>query len=193
LSHVAEAKAGVWYSVAQKAGACRTYRAAAILSAEALDEAFARPADFDRASYWTKGESLRRLVRVPRQEAHGLREDIHIVLELRDGVCNAVHAPHDEVFIHALPLEVFAQGSLRDCAVGQSVRHRMRPQLPVQVGWDVRLDADPVPHGGPGIGARSFLFTTRFSRNDRAPLPSESQARLEKNVSPSRKRSIGGR
>jgi predicted DNA-binding transcriptional regulator YafY len=47
-------KAGVWYLVAQKAGACRTYRAANILSAETLDEAFARPADFDLASYWTK-------------------------------------------------------------------------------------------------------------------------------------------
>jgi len=47
-------KAGVWYLVAQKGGNYRTYRAANILAAEILDDAFARPADFDLASYWTK-------------------------------------------------------------------------------------------------------------------------------------------
>jgi predicted DNA-binding transcriptional regulator YafY len=47
-------KAGVWYLVAQKGGTYRTYRAANILAAETLDDAFARPADFDLASYWTK-------------------------------------------------------------------------------------------------------------------------------------------
>ena len=47
-------KAGVWYLVAQKGGTYRTYRAANILAAEALDEAYARPADFDLASHWTK-------------------------------------------------------------------------------------------------------------------------------------------
>jgi predicted DNA-binding transcriptional regulator YafY len=47
-------KAGVWYLVAQKGGAYRTYRAVNILAAETLGETFVRPADFDLASYWAK-------------------------------------------------------------------------------------------------------------------------------------------
>jgi predicted DNA-binding transcriptional regulator YafY len=47
-------KAGVWYLVAQKGATYRTYRATNILAAEALDETFPRPADFDLASYWAK-------------------------------------------------------------------------------------------------------------------------------------------
>lgn len=47
-------KAGVWYLVAQRGSAYRTYRAANILAAEALADPFVRPADFDLASYWTK-------------------------------------------------------------------------------------------------------------------------------------------
>src|ERR1700744_4229123 len=47
-------KAGVWYVVALKGTALRTYRASQILAAEALDENFARPADFDLAAHWTR-------------------------------------------------------------------------------------------------------------------------------------------
>jgi predicted DNA-binding transcriptional regulator YafY len=47
-------KAGVWYLVAQKGGNYRTYRASNILEVESLDDSFARPADFDLASYWTR-------------------------------------------------------------------------------------------------------------------------------------------
>lgn len=47
-------KAGVWYLVAQKGNSYRTYKASNILAAESLDEAFARPADFDLAAYWTR-------------------------------------------------------------------------------------------------------------------------------------------
>jgi predicted DNA-binding transcriptional regulator YafY len=47
-------KAGVWYLVAQKGSTFRTYRASNILAVESLDESFARPADFDLASYWTR-------------------------------------------------------------------------------------------------------------------------------------------
>lgn len=47
-------KAGAWYLVAQKGGSFRTYRASNILAAESLDEPFARPANFDLASYWTR-------------------------------------------------------------------------------------------------------------------------------------------
>jgi predicted DNA-binding transcriptional regulator YafY len=47
-------KAGVWYLVAQKGSTYRTYRASNILAVESLDESFARPADFDLASYWTR-------------------------------------------------------------------------------------------------------------------------------------------
>jgi predicted DNA-binding transcriptional regulator YafY len=47
-------KAGVWYLVAQKGSSYRTYKAANILAAECLDESFARPGDFDLASYWTR-------------------------------------------------------------------------------------------------------------------------------------------
>jgi predicted DNA-binding transcriptional regulator YafY len=47
-------KAGVWYLVAQKGSSYRTYKAANILAAESLDESFARPADFDLASFWTR-------------------------------------------------------------------------------------------------------------------------------------------
>jgi predicted DNA-binding transcriptional regulator YafY len=47
-------KAGVWYLVAQRRGALRTYRAANILTAEILEESFTRPADFDMAAYWSR-------------------------------------------------------------------------------------------------------------------------------------------
>jgi predicted DNA-binding transcriptional regulator YafY len=47
-------KAGVWYLVAQKGGSFRTYRASNILAVESLNEPFARPADFDLASYWAR-------------------------------------------------------------------------------------------------------------------------------------------
>lgn len=47
-------KAGVWYLIAQRGSAFRTYRAANILAAEELDESFGRPADFDLAGYWAR-------------------------------------------------------------------------------------------------------------------------------------------
>jgi len=47
-------KAGVWYLVAQKGSAYRTYRASNILAVESSDESFIRPADFDLASYWRR-------------------------------------------------------------------------------------------------------------------------------------------
>ncbi len=46
------AKAGVWYLVAQADGAYRTFRAERILGVTALNERFARPADFDLDGYW---------------------------------------------------------------------------------------------------------------------------------------------
>jgi predicted DNA-binding transcriptional regulator YafY len=47
-------KAGVWYLVAQKGSAYRTYRASNILAVESSEESFMRPADFDLASYWRR-------------------------------------------------------------------------------------------------------------------------------------------
>lgn len=47
-------KAGVWYLVAQRGSALRIYRAGNILAAETLGEPFARPPDFELASYWTR-------------------------------------------------------------------------------------------------------------------------------------------
>jgi predicted DNA-binding transcriptional regulator YafY len=47
-------KAGVWYLIAQKGSAFRTYRAANILAAEDLDESFGRPAGFDLAAHWAR-------------------------------------------------------------------------------------------------------------------------------------------
>ena len=47
-------KAGIWYLVAQKGSALRTYRVGRIADAEVLDEAFARPPDFDLAAWWAK-------------------------------------------------------------------------------------------------------------------------------------------
>ena len=47
-------KAGIWYLVAQKGETVRTYRVGRIFNAHALDEAYARPAKFDLAAWWTK-------------------------------------------------------------------------------------------------------------------------------------------
>jgi predicted DNA-binding transcriptional regulator YafY len=47
-------KAGVWYLVAQKGSAFRTYRVGRIIEAEVLEEAFARPAKFDLARWWAR-------------------------------------------------------------------------------------------------------------------------------------------
>ena len=45
-------KSGMWYLVALRDGAPRTYRVSRIESAEALDERFERPPGFDLAGYW---------------------------------------------------------------------------------------------------------------------------------------------
>jgi len=47
-------KAGVWYLVAQKASAFRTYRVSRISHAEVLDETYSRPPKFDLASWWAR-------------------------------------------------------------------------------------------------------------------------------------------
>jgi predicted DNA-binding transcriptional regulator YafY len=47
-------KGGVWYLVAESGKKIRTYRAAQIVEAQALDEAFARPKSFDLAAHWAK-------------------------------------------------------------------------------------------------------------------------------------------
>jgi predicted DNA-binding transcriptional regulator YafY len=47
-------KAGIWYLVAQKGSAYRTYRVGRMSDVEPLDEPFPRPASFDLASYWTR-------------------------------------------------------------------------------------------------------------------------------------------
>lgn len=47
-------KAGVWYVVALRGAALRTYRASHILEAESLDEAVERPHGFDLAAYWAR-------------------------------------------------------------------------------------------------------------------------------------------
>jgi predicted DNA-binding transcriptional regulator YafY len=50
-------KAGVWYAVAAVDGQTRTYRASRIVAAEALDERFERPADFDLAGFWAESSA----------------------------------------------------------------------------------------------------------------------------------------
>jgi predicted DNA-binding transcriptional regulator YafY len=50
-------KAGIWYLVASADGQVRTYRAARITAASALEEAFVRPADFDLPAYWAESIS----------------------------------------------------------------------------------------------------------------------------------------
>lgn len=45
-------KGSVWYLVAYIEGGARTYRVSRIQSAEALDESFRRPPDFDLVAYW---------------------------------------------------------------------------------------------------------------------------------------------
>ena len=51
-------KGGAWYLVARQQREPRTYRVAAIESAQVLDERFVRPAKFDLAAFWS--ESTRR-------------------------------------------------------------------------------------------------------------------------------------
>ncbi|VIO81071.1 helix-turn-helix transcriptional regulator [Bradyrhizobium ivorense] len=45
-------KGGSWYLAGLVDGSVRSYRVARVLDCAALDEAFARPADFDLAGYW---------------------------------------------------------------------------------------------------------------------------------------------
>lgn len=47
-------KAGIWYLVAQKGSAYRTYRVGRMSDVQPLDEPYARPKDFDLAAYWTR-------------------------------------------------------------------------------------------------------------------------------------------
>ncbi len=47
-------KAGIWYLVAQKGGAFRTYRVGRISDAEVLDEPYARPPKFDLPAWWAR-------------------------------------------------------------------------------------------------------------------------------------------
>ena len=47
-------KAGLWYLVAQKGGAFRTYRVGRMSEVQALDEPYDRPRNFDLAAWWAK-------------------------------------------------------------------------------------------------------------------------------------------
>jgi predicted DNA-binding transcriptional regulator YafY len=47
-------KGGTWYLVAESGKTIRTYRAANIVEAQALDEPYTRPKKFDLAAHWTK-------------------------------------------------------------------------------------------------------------------------------------------
>jgi predicted DNA-binding transcriptional regulator YafY len=47
-------KAGIWYLVAQKGNSFRTYRVGRISEAEALDEPYTRPPNFDLAAWWAR-------------------------------------------------------------------------------------------------------------------------------------------
>lgn len=47
-------KAGVWYLVAQSGKSLRTYRVSSMTDVDVSDTPFARPKDFDLASYWQK-------------------------------------------------------------------------------------------------------------------------------------------
>jgi predicted DNA-binding transcriptional regulator YafY len=47
-------KAGTWYLVARRDGELRTYRISRVDEVQILDEAFARPSDFDLARYWSE-------------------------------------------------------------------------------------------------------------------------------------------
>lgn len=47
-------KAGIWYLVAERGNAFRTYRVGKISEAEALDEPYTRPAGFDLAAWWAR-------------------------------------------------------------------------------------------------------------------------------------------
>ena len=50
-------KAGTWYVVARHRSAMRTYRVGRIVAATIRDESFARPADFDLATWWRASSS----------------------------------------------------------------------------------------------------------------------------------------
>ena len=47
-------KGGVWYVVAQRGGAYRSYRVSRIVAVSASNEPYSRPADFDLAAHWTQ-------------------------------------------------------------------------------------------------------------------------------------------
>ena len=47
-------KAGVWYLVAQKGSAFRTYRVGKMSETEGLDEPYVRPKNFDLAAWWAR-------------------------------------------------------------------------------------------------------------------------------------------
>ena len=60
-------KAGIWYIVAQKGGAYRTYRVGRMVDVEPLDEEYARPTTFDLAAYWTRSSREYELATYRRQ------------------------------------------------------------------------------------------------------------------------------
>ena len=106
-------KAGVWYLVAQKGSTYRTYRASNILAVESLDEPFARPAEFDLASYWT-------------------RSSREYELGSYRGYATIRLSPHGRTLIHLL-------GSYVEAAVAKSAgrpdrRGWLRCTIPVEFG-----------------------------------------------------------
>lgn len=50
-------KGGIWYLVAQRGKAHRTYRVSNVASADVLDETYERPVGFDLAAYWKRSSS----------------------------------------------------------------------------------------------------------------------------------------
>jgi predicted DNA-binding transcriptional regulator YafY len=113
------AKAGVWYLVALADGAYRTFRAERILGVTALDEAFARPADFDLDQYWRGWTSS--------VESSGKR--FEVLLALRQSDVELVSRYWDVQLVPRLP------GSAADAAVVRVVFPSQDAALHQLVAW----------------------------------------------------------
>ncbi len=127
-------KAGVWYLVARRQGAMRTYRVSRVHDVRPLDERFERPAGFDLAEHWNASvagyESLLPPVDVEaRVSTHGFEElewmtrtsgraiKAHAVLPDGWTRCTLAFESLDDAYLDLMRLgadvEILAPGSLR--------------------------------------------------------------------------------
>jgi hypothetical protein len=108
--------------------------------------------------------------RVPHEDADGLRKDVHVVLQLRDRMGEAIQAPNNQALVDCVTPKVLGQRDLNHRTFRESFSQRMGTQLPMKVWRDIRLYSNSMSHDQSSSEGR-LSCSDQFSTETRSPLP----------------------